>query len=531
MTTWSRPYTPEHFEEYAYELTLDNGERWVVEPFQLEIVADVFHGYREVWTIIPEGNAKTTLFAGIALYHLDHTLAPWVPLGAATRDQAEILFRQAEGFIQRSSELQARMTTFGGYRKITHARNGGTGLKVYAYDPRGGDGVIPTLGIVDEGHRHPDMRLYRLWKGKLNKRKGYKVVFPNGAPVILTRDGEWVRYDWTDEDGDELLQSDDDYVQMERVPQIFMMSTAGEPGTEFEQVRESIRIQTTEHQRDGAHLRAEGPNLVYHEWMVQSLELAKDLHAVKRANPLSAIDEEYLQEKLEGPTLDFGQDWLRLTCNIAARSSQAAIPEADWEACATSDVIPEGTPVYLGADHAWLVDCTALVPLWMREWEYRLFGKPTIITPPRDGTVLPAQDVKDAYEEVFERYDVQAVVMDITKAEDIAQWIAEEKDIEVIDRGQTNALAAEDYERWMAGMSKRYLLHPNDPEFTQHVMNAIQRRLPSDKNRFDRPSTSRNTVAGRQERRVIDALTAASMVHSYAVGEYGGEGEILVSFG
>ena len=76
-------------------LVLDNGARWEPEDFQLEVLEDVFDGYSEVWMIVPEGNGKTTLMAGLALYHGDYTQSPWVPIGASTREQAEILFGQA----------------------------------------------------------------------------------------------------------------------------------------------------------------------------------------------------------------------------------------------------------------------------------------------------------------------------------------------------------------------------------------------------------------------------------------------------
>ncbi|HLF06398.1 MAG TPA: hypothetical protein VI893_04390, partial [Thermoplasmata archaeon] len=55
-------------------------------------------------------------------------------------------------------------------------------------------------------------------------------------------------------------------------------------------------------------------------------------------------------------------------------------------------------------------------------------------------------------------------------------------------------------------------------EFRRHVLNAIARRLPGEEMRFDRPSQSRNVRSGRQERRVIDALTAAAMVHNEVAG-------------
>jgi hypothetical protein len=73
------------------------------------------------------------------------------------------------------------------------------------------------------------------------------------------------------------------------------------------------------------------------------------------------------------------------------------------------------------------------------------------------------------------------------------------------------------YDRWMESMRNRRMRHPRDPEFTEHVLNAMAKLLPDGSARFDRPSSSR-AQAG-QRRRVIDALIAAAMVHSVAVAE------------
>src|SRR5262245_46777003 len=286
-----------------------------------------------MWVVIPEANGKTTLMAGLSLYLADHTPSPWIPIGAASRDQAEIMFGQAGGFVERSKAMKKRFRVYEGYRRIKCA-TGGRGIRVYAADAKTGDGVIPTHAFVDELHRHDDLRLYRLWK-----RKG----------------------------------------------QIITISTAGEPDSEFEEQRETIRAAATTRERDGSHLRAEAPGLVYHEWQVPSLEQARDFEVVKEANPFSGITLEDLAAKLGSPTLDFGEDWLRLTCKIPARAADAAINEATWDALAGAE-IPEGVRISLGGDFAWVRDCSALVPLWMKGPKDRIFGDPEIIEPPRDGT-------------------------------------------------------------------------------------------------------------------------------------------------
>jgi len=452
------------------ELRLDNGDEWQLEPFQREIMADLLSMPRELWVIIPEGNAKTTLAAGAGLFFGDIAQNPWIPIGAASREQAEIMFGQMSVFVEGSDYLKGRFRVYNGYRKIS-CPGGGRGIKVYPWDPKTGDGVIPyPISLVDELHRHEDLRLYRLWKGKSLKR---------GASIITT-------------------------------------STAGEPGSEFEEVREAIRAKAGSRKRSGCHLRAEGDGLIYHEWMVPSSDQAKDLKVVKKANPLAQIDIPMLKDKLNSLTLDFGEDWLRLTCNIPSRSGAAAIPEADWDECGTDDEIPAGVPIGVGADFAWLLDTTALVPLWMRDSDYRLFGDPEILVPPRDGTMLAVEDVREAFLRIHERNPISYVVMDMTKAEDTAAWLESELHVQIVERPQRNELFALDYERFMSALAKRQLRHTRHPVFRQHCMNAIARKMPGDRYRFDRPSTSRNTKANRQERRVIDALVAACFVHTMA---------------
>ena len=468
------PFTVEHFEHWIEEceLQLDSGEDWVLEDFQRMVVEDVLSPVREVWVIIPEGNTKTTLFAGIALYCADHTRRPWIPIGAASRDQAEIMFGQSAVFVEGSAPLKKRFRVYEGYRRIKHLVNLGRGIRVYAADTKTGDGVIPTHAFVDELHRHDDLKLYRLWKGKLGKRGG----------VIRT------------------------------------ISTAGEPGTEFEETRELIKARTVTHERDGCHLRAVGKSLVYHEWMVPDPKRARDLELVKEANPFSGITLEYLEEKLASETLDFGEDWLRLTCNIAARSSFAAVPEADWDACQSEERIPEGVPVALGVDSAWLLDCFAIVPFWAKSAEERFFGDPEILTPPRDGSMLDDEEVHAAFERIHARNPIEVVIMDTSKAKDTAQWLEREFQVTLIDRSQANTYQAQDYKSFMEALGKKWFRHTGQREFRRHVLNAIARRLPGEEMRFDRPSQSRNVRSGRQERRVIDALTAAAMVHNEVAG-------------
>ena len=478
-----QPFTVEHFQAWAHNLELDTGDPWILEDWQLAFAADVFTGIPECWLVVPEGNGKTTLVAGLALYHCEHRPGAQVPVAASSREQAEILYRQAEGFVLRSphlhemvhSDLQLikgkqktevpRFSCLEGYRRINHYAGGR--IQVFAADDRTGDGIIPTLGIIDELHRHRGLGLYRTWAGKLLKRQG----------------------------------------------QIVTISTAGEPGSEFETTRERIRQEAEEHQQLGSFLRARSRRLVLHEWAVGEKEDVEDFEVVKHANPFSGITIEALEDKFNSPTMTLAH-WRRFVCNLPTRGDTAAIQEAEWFAARTVEEIPPGEPIWLGLDVAWKWDTTAMVPLYWRSKLFRLLGPATILTPPRDGSSLDPNLVEKALWDIHRRNPIHTVVMDASRAEQLGVWIGNQLGAEVLDRSQTNALAVEDYERFMEALRNGWLKHAGDEGLTRHALNAVARILPMGDTRFDRPSAVR--MSADQERRVIDALTAASMVHSLA---------------
>jgi phage terminase large subunit-like protein len=462
----SRPFTLEHFKAWAADLVLDTGRPWVLEPFQAAFVRDVFRGVPECWLVIPEGNGKTTLVAGLALYHCRYKPSAWVPVAASSREQAEIAYRQAEGFVIRTPRLQPVFKCLEGYRRI-RCDEMGSRIQVFAADDRTGDGVIPTLCVVDELHRHHDLRLYRTWRGKLEKRGG----------------------------------------------QIVTISTAGEPGSEFEETRERIRQSATDVRRQETFLRAASPNLVLHEWALPEKGDIDDLRLVKRANPFSGVTIAQLARKRESPTMT-DQHWRRFVCNLPTRGERAAIQEAEWHRAATTERIPPGEPVWLGLDVAWKWDTTAAVPLWIRDHEFRLLGPAEVLIPPRDGSSMDPHRVEHMLTELHHRNPIHTVVMDMTRAEQLSEWIRAELGAEIIDRTQSRQAAALDYERFMEALREGWLRHCGDAGLTRHALNAIARPLPAGGACFERPAMAQRTQE--QDRRVIDALIAAAMVHATA---------------
>jgi len=481
----SGPFTLEHFEWYASRLILDNCEPWELDEYQRLFAEDIFGGARENWEVVPEGNGKSTFVAGLGVYGLRYADDALIPVAASSRDQARIIYRQAKGFLKRSDldESKIWFEAFDGYRRIDLRGPGKTKrgqvlgtIEIHAADAGTGDGVIPyPYAFVDELHRHPTLDLYHTWSGKLDKR---------GAQIIT-------------------------------------ISTAGEAGSEFEEMREQIRQGAPVVERRPGFTRCKSDAIVFHEYALEEGAEQDDMQAVKRCNPLSAITVESLSTKYASPTMK-PPHWARFVCNVATRSTFAAIPEAMWHDGATQDVIPEDATVWLGIDFGWDWDTTAIVPFYWRDPEYRLLAPAEILEPPQafDRSLDPAE-VKVKIRELCERYRVTTVVMDPDRAHDMAAWMSDELDLLVVERLQSAKPQGEDYERFMEALRNGWLRHSGDPGLRRHALNAVAKMLDGGGARFVRPNPTR--IGRNQDVRVIDALVAAAMVHSYAVEQHSAE--------
>ncbi len=475
-----KPFTIEHFTRWATDLVLDSGKPWEVEDFQSAFVADVFAGHFQCWLVIPEGNGKTTLVAGLALYHIEHTFGARVMVAAASREQAGILYQQAAGFVSRSPKFRSVFLPLEGSRRIRFDPQEAR-IQIMAADERTGDGIIPTFTVVDELHRHRTLGLYRTWTGKLDKRDAQMVA----------------------------------------------ISTSGEPGSEFEVAREQIRQADPHATRTETFTRSVTEEMVLHEYAVPQDGDVEDIELVKRANPLRAVTVAKLERKRRSPTMTV-QHWRRFNCNLPTRSEFAAIMESEWFGAAVAGEIPEGEPVWAGLDVGWKWDTTALVPLWIRDAEFRLFGAAEVLVPPRDGTSLDPDAVEDALRRVHERNPIHTLVMDETRAEQLKVWAETELKVErVVGWPHSPKMAALDYERFMEALREGWLHHTGDPKLTRHVLNAVA-KVKTEGTRFDRPSQTRE--GGNQDMRVIDALIAAAMVHNAAAAELGVEREAMIAW-
>ena len=171
----SPSYTLGAFRRFCSALSLEDGRPMALEDFQSDMLRDHFGGAMEVLIIIPKKNGKSTLLAALALFHLVVTEDAECVVGAASRDQATILYDQAAGFCAALGATRARVDVKRGYREI-RARNHNGRIRVLAADVDTADGVIPTLALVDELHRHKCMGLYGIFRDGLGPREGQMIT-------------------------------------------------------------------------------------------------------------------------------------------------------------------------------------------------------------------------------------------------------------------------------------------------------------------------------------------------------------------
>jgi len=490
----NEPGTLEHFVAWSSELILDDGNPWILEPWQREIVADILAGHTEVWAIVPEGNGKTTLMGGVALYHADTVPYATVPIAASARDQARVLYRQAEGFVHRTPGMldyrphgeAGRFKCFGGYLLIRGTEMKSE-LKIYSADDSTADGVIPTLALLDELHRHRNLDLYRTWQGKLGKRGG----------------------------------------------QIVTISTAGEPGGEFEEMRASLLRADGERTDDGPHVRVQSNGLVLHDWAVRDRSQAEDMEVVAAANPRSTMTPAALAKKHDSPTMSDAH-WLRFTCNIATRESGQAITPEQWAALEEPGLVPDMTAWCVGwIDLGWKLDTTAVGMLVWESDDRRVVPAPVILEPPVDEADIVAAilDFEAEYHPFGWVYDPNAggqqMVQLLEKGEHPLQAQHPAGELVFIEHSQDNSLMALAAARLDEAVRTGRIRHDGHPGLRQHVLNAVRKEIGGEKWRFDRPPDAKG---GRRTKYPIDALTGLLMGHSVAVGEMGQPVEYVMAF-
>lgn len=279
-------YSLAGFARFCSALVLDDGKPFALQPFQRKMLADYFAGSTETVIVIPKKNGKTTLLAALALYHLENTPNAECLIVASSRDQARILFNQAAELVRRS-RLEGRFEVKTGYGIIWPPGGDSAGPKIAVKPAEAGtgDGVIPTLALVDELHRHKNLDLYG-----------------------VLRDG---------------LLGDSRMVTI---------STAGaSEENPLWTIREQARSFPT-FRRRGAYstARSGDGSFVLHEWSLENTADLADMRLVKTANPAPWHTLASLRRRHDSPTMTSSQ-WARFAAGVWTFGERPWIEPQEWD--------------------------------------------------------------------------------------------------------------------------------------------------------------------------------------------------------
>lgn len=247
---------------------------------------------------MPKKNGKTTLIAGLALYHLLVTDNAECIMLASSRDQAEIILRQARMFVRQSESLSQVMTIQ--QRTILSQLDDGR-IRVLASDVDTADGAIPTLVIVDELHRHKNLDLYGVMMDGLGPRDGQMITISTAgsstdSPLGLIRQNAYAMPGFT---------------------------------------------------RKGKRNTARADDFAYFEWCLDPEDDVENLKVVKRANPAPWQTEANLARRKADPAMTTSR-WLRFACGIWTETEEPWLEPPQWDTLEGPQRIKPGSQVILG---------------------------------------------------------------------------------------------------------------------------------------------------------------------------------------
>ena len=156
-------FFPAHLKHVKGELA---GQPLRLELWEQSIIANLFgwkrpdgtRRYREAFIYLPRKNGKTTLVAGVVCYVMFCDGEPGAEIysAAADREQAMLVFAQAEGMVVQSSEMSALCTIYKAAKSIVY---GTSSYKAISAEANTKHGYNTHLAVIDELHAQPNRDL------------------------------------------------------------------------------------------------------------------------------------------------------------------------------------------------------------------------------------------------------------------------------------------------------------------------------------------------------------------------------------
>lgn len=348
-------------------LTLPEGGPVKLEGYARLILRTAMRtGMVELLVLLPKGNGKTTILAGLAVFHLLTVRNAQCFIGAADVEQAGELFRFAQHFCESEPEI-ARAVKITESTRTIKAASGGGRLKILASDSSKSGGkrhsYSPTLAILDEGHAHANDNLYVALRSAAFKRHGLVVNISTAGHNVNTMLGQLRA---------EFLRADQ---KGGTVRHGLVVNGEGSPG----QGDGRLCIAET---ANGANVMLQWACLDGSEGWGPPDDLS-DMPTVKLANPASFVTVAGLQDALEAPGIT-PWDFARYRANVWTLGFKSWLPTTSWDPMAAPELaqgivhrtwerasreelraqiarmFPAGAELYGAVDMARYRDCAAI---------------------------------------------------------------------------------------------------------------------------------------------------------------------------
>ena len=155
------------------------GDLMRLEPWQVFILTTAFgwvdvdgnRRFRRVYVEVPRGNGKSSLSSPVGLYMtvLDGEAGAEVYSAATTRDQARIVFRDAQAMARKMEPFRKRFGVDVTAQAIVQMRSSSS-FKALSADGHTLDGLNIHCAVVDELHAHKNRDVYDVLETGLGKR-------------------------------------------------------------------------------------------------------------------------------------------------------------------------------------------------------------------------------------------------------------------------------------------------------------------------------------------------------------------------
>lgn len=217
------------FFEQLLSIEVENQVRpFVLHPFQRFIVGSLFgwmngdgtRRFRTAYIEMGKGSGKSPLAAGIGLAGLlmDGQVSPEIYSAAVTREQAQILWKDALAMVERSEELKQIIETRVG--SLYFGDNRGV-FRPVSSEHRGLDGKRVHMALIDEIHEHPtDLVVNKMRAGTKARRNALIFEITNSGSDLesvcwhhheyslkvlegVMSDSSWFAYVCSLDDGDD----------------------------------------------------------------------------------------------------------------------------------------------------------------------------------------------------------------------------------------------------------------------------------------------------------------------------------------